>query len=119
MITAQTNFAFIFNLRPSSTALDIGCAVGGASFELARHFREVVGIDYSRAFVQAAKLMKDRGKLQYTAVRESDITARYEGAVPDRIDRGRVTFRQGDACNIPPSLLGGGGTAESFAEFGR
>jgi hypothetical protein len=43
-----------------------------------RHFREVAGIDYSKAFIQAAKLMKDRGKLQYTAVRESDITARYE-----------------------------------------
>jgi cyclopropane fatty-acyl-phospholipid synthase-like methyltransferase len=42
MGTAQTNFAFkILNLRPCSTALDIGCAVGGASFELARHFREV------------------------------------------------------------------------------
>jgi 2-polyprenyl-3-methyl-5-hydroxy-6-metoxy-1,4-benzoquinol methylase len=39
--------------------LDVGCAVGGASFELARHFREVVGIDFSRAFVQAAKLMKE------------------------------------------------------------
>lgn len=91
-------------------ALDVGCAVGGASFELARHFREVVGIDYSRAFVQTAKLMKERGKLPYTSVKEADITERYEGAVADRIDRNRVTFRQCDACKLPTSLLGGGGS---------
>ena len=100
-------------------ALDVGCAVGGASFELARHFREVVGIDYSRAFVQTAKLMKERGKLPYTAVKESDITERYEGAVADRIDRNRVTFRQGDACKLPSSLLGGGGSPTNIAAYGR
>ena len=37
-------------------ALDLGCAVGGASFELARSFGAVTGIDYSRAFVNAAKV---------------------------------------------------------------
>jgi len=100
-------------------ALDVGCAVGGASFELARHFREVVGIDFSRAFVQAAKLMKERGKLAYSSVKEADITVRYEGAVPDRVDRSRVTFRQGDACKLPTSLLGGGGSRANIASHGR
>jgi len=35
-------------------ALDLGCAVGRSSFELARHAREVIGIDLSRRFIQAA-----------------------------------------------------------------
>ena len=37
-------------------ALDVGCAVGGAAFELARVFDNVLGIDYSQAFVDAAKV---------------------------------------------------------------
>jgi SAM-dependent methyltransferase len=39
----------------TARALDIGCAVGGASFELARGFGEVLGVDLSRAFIDAAK----------------------------------------------------------------
>jgi SAM-dependent methyltransferase len=36
-------------------ALDVGCAVGGATFELARSFEAVVGLDFSHAFIHAAK----------------------------------------------------------------
>jgi SAM-dependent methyltransferase len=32
---------------PESRALDLGCAVGRASFELSKGFSEVVGIDFS------------------------------------------------------------------------
>ena len=35
-------------------ALDLGCAVGRSSFELRWHFEEVVGIDFSHRFVEAA-----------------------------------------------------------------
>ena len=42
--------------REEPTAMDLGCAVGGASFELARAFPHVLGIDYSHAFVDAAKV---------------------------------------------------------------
>ena len=40
---------------PTRSALDIGCAVGGASFELAKTYDRVVGVDRSEAFVSAAK----------------------------------------------------------------
>jgi SAM-dependent methyltransferase len=42
--------------------------------------------------------------------------------VNPKIDRTRVEFREGDACALPPSLLGGGGDfadAENFQNFGR
>ena len=39
-------------------ALDLGCAVGRASFELARYFEDVVGVDYSQAFVDTANELK-------------------------------------------------------------
>lgn len=34
----------------------MGCAVGGASFELARAFPHVLGLDYSQHFVDAANV---------------------------------------------------------------
>ena len=39
---------------PTGRALEVGCAVGRASFELARGYREVLGVDLSRAFIDAA-----------------------------------------------------------------
>jgi hypothetical protein len=39
-------------------ALDMGCAVGGTAFELTRHFDQVLGVDFSQAFVDAANFMK-------------------------------------------------------------
>lgn len=39
-----------------ATAVDIGCAVGGASFHLARAFPHVLGIDFSQHFVNAANV---------------------------------------------------------------
>ena len=40
----------------SAVALDIGCAVGGATFQLARAFPHVLGIDFSQQFVNAANV---------------------------------------------------------------
>lgn len=39
-------------------ALDVGCAVGGSSFELTRHFDQVVGIDFSEMFITAANVLR-------------------------------------------------------------
>ena len=106
-------------VEPAGLALDIGCAVGGATFELARHFAVVEGLDYSRAFVTAARLMKERGALQYTCFREGEVTRKLRGSVHERIDRRRCSFREGDACELPKSLLGGGGSEKDFDVFGR
>ncbi|KXZ55862.1 hypothetical protein GPECTOR_2g1413 [Gonium pectorale] len=90
--------------HPEPLAVDVGCAVGGASFELARAFPHVLGIDYSAHFVEAAELMKARGFAEFEAVVEGDIKQRLMAAVPADIDRTRVRFMQGDACALPASL---------------
>ncbi|PRW60369.1 hypothetical protein C2E21_0705 [Chlorella sorokiniana] len=90
--------------REEATAVDIGCAVGGASFELARAFPHVLGIDFSQHFVNAANTVKERGWMRYTAVEEGDITVERSAVVPEDIDRSRVRFQQGDACNLPAEL---------------
>ena len=38
--------------------LDLGCAVGGASFEMSRTCEAVTGIDFSRAFIAAADRLR-------------------------------------------------------------
>ena len=45
--------------------LDLGCAVGGASFELSRSFQDVIGLDYSQSFIDAANALKRDGHLDY------------------------------------------------------
>lgn len=86
------------------TALDIGCAVGGASFELARAFPHVLGLDFSQHFVSAANTMKERGWMRYSAVEEGEVMVEHTAAVAEGIDRQRVRFMQGDACSLPREL---------------
>lgn len=87
-------------------ALDLGCAVGRASFELARTFHEVVGIDLSSSFIRAAQTLQREGRLGYIRKEEGELRTPIEGMVDPSIDRSRVSFRQGDACDLPPNLAG-------------
>mmetsp|Transcript_148704 Transcript_148704/g.386633 ORF Transcript_148704/g.386633 Transcript_148704/m.386633 type:complete len:917 (+) Transcript_148704:94-2844(+) len=85
-------------------ALDVGCAVGGSSFELAASgFDEVVGIDFSHAFVQTAQQMQRGEEVRFCVPLEGDLVdelvARHEAHV-DAAARQRVSFRQGDACRL-------------------
>ena len=48
-----------------SRAFDIGCAVGRSTFELARGFNEVVGMDFSQAFIAKCQELKMTGLAKY------------------------------------------------------
>ena len=91
-------------LPANARALDLGCAVGRSSFELARHCREVLGIDFSSRFVAAADTLRSTGRLPYQRVEEGCILTDGEAIVPTDIDRGRVRFETGDACNLRVDL---------------
>ena len=80
--------------------LDVGCAVGRSSFEAARYARTVIGVDFSHAFVAAANELKDSGRKEYVIKVEGDIAQRAVAEVHPSIDRSRVAFYQGDACNL-------------------
>lgn len=88
-------------VEPNSRALDLGCAVGGSSFELARSCAEVMGVDYSHAFIAAANRLRNEGFHAYEKVIEGDLTEPGLATVPPEIDRSRVTFEQGDAMDFP------------------
>jgi len=53
-------------------ALDVGCAVGGASFELAKTFDDVVGFDFSKSFITAANAMKAGEDVRFMVPVEGD-----------------------------------------------
>ena len=84
-------------------ALDLGCAVGRSAFELARTCGEVIGIDFSQRFVDAANALKTR-ELPYRRTDEGDLTTSLVARVPDGIDATRVSFETGDAMNLRADL---------------
>ena len=72
--------------------------MGGASFELTRAFDEVVGIDFSHAFVAAANDMKANGHRDYHMLVEGSIMEQKtatvpKGAMPDRVQFAQVQWR--------------------------
>jgi 5-histidylcysteine sulfoxide synthase/putative 4-mercaptohistidine N1-methyltranferase len=85
-------------------ALDLGCAVGGASFALAREFAEVVGIDLSERFLAAAEALKSQGELGYSRTEEGDRVSPQLARVDPTLRRARVQFRRADACSLPEDL---------------
>jgi putative 4-mercaptohistidine N1-methyltranferase len=84
--------------------LDVGCAVGRSTFELAGHCREVIGIDYSAAFIAAAEKIRTAGSLDYTFAIEGERTASAIARVPAGADSARVKFEVGDAMTLRSDL---------------
>jgi len=92
--------------KTSLRALDIGCAVGRASFELASKCQEVVGIDFSHNFVKACNQLKKHGKMDYKVLVEGELRSDHTAVVSSSLDRSRCKFQQGDACNLLSQNLG-------------
>jgi 5-histidylcysteine sulfoxide synthase/putative 4-mercaptohistidine N1-methyltranferase len=93
--------------RPRRKALDLGCAVGRASFELAREFDFVTGIDFSARFIRIALQLKEQGNAHFELVEEGDIVSYHEARLSETgLDRAadRVEFVQGDATNLKPQF---------------
>mgnify|MGYP000087096251 FL=1 len=89
--------------KPAHKALDLGCATGRASFELARHFDKVTSLDFSARFIGVGAQLAAQGSLRYTLVDEGDLVSYRERHLADlglESVRGKVEFVQGDACNL-------------------
>ncbi|ORM74843.1 SAM-dependent methyltransferase [Pantoea wallisii] len=87
-------------------ALDIGCATGRASFELARHFAAVTGMDYSARFIDVALQLTTGEEFRYVVPEEGDLVeyrqVRLKDFCLDTAQAQRIQFMQGDACNLKP-----------------
>lgn len=85
----------------SLRALDLGCAVGRSSFELARKVPEVVGVDFSKVFVSAARNLASRGSLSFHLKQEGNLSQPASAHFPSKKIRKRVRFLVGDALRLP------------------
>ena len=91
-------------LSGSARALDVGCAVGRSSFELARHCREVVALDYSQRFVDAARRLQSGAALDFEMVEQGELKERFTARAPEGVDGRRIRFETGDAQALPADL---------------
>jgi len=91
--------------KPRKKAFDIGCAIGRSSFELARGFDEVIGVDFSARFIQEAEVLKQNGVLRYTVPTEGELESFHEIKLSNynlENEAQKVSFWQADACNLKP-----------------
>ena len=91
-------------LGVNARALDLGCAVGRSTFELARHCTEAIGIDLSESFIAAASQLQREGQLDYSFAVEGELGQAAVAEVPSGIDRARVSFEQGAATFLRDGL---------------
>lgn len=95
--------------KPARKALDLGCACGRASFELAKHFDAVDGVDFSANFIRLGTEMAEQGSVRYARTEEGDLVSYHTRSLKDLgLDKtaNRVSFQQGDACNLKPHHTG-------------
>ncbi|DAB29854.1 MAG TPA: SAM-dependent methyltransferase [Sulfurimonas sp. UBA12504] len=90
-------------------ALDLGCATGRATFELARHFEVVEGVDFSVRFIQVGSKLKSEGYVAFSSKEEGELLS-YKKVTSATLGydllREKVLFWQGDACNLKPNFTG-------------
>ena len=94
---------------PLRRALDLGCATGRTSFELARRFEHVTGVDFSARFIGVGSQMAAHGRIRYTLVDEGELVSYHErtlAALGLEEAAARVEFVQGDACNLKDLFSG-------------
>ena len=86
-------------------ALDLGCATGRTSFELAKSFECVEGIDFSVRFISVGSKLKESGYVAYSSKVEGEIEQKHKVTLEElgytEIAQ-KVSFWQGDACNLKP-----------------
>ena len=95
--------------RPTARALDIGCACGRTTLELARTFDHVDGVDYSHRFISKCREVIREGVARYARPEEGELVSYQErslAALGLQPYTNKVAFHQGDACELEPELTG-------------
>jgi len=84
--------------------LDLGCAVGRSTFEMARSCDDVTGIDFSHAFIRAAEALRRGETVRYERLDEASLGTPLAARAPANIAADRIRFLQGDAMHLPDDL---------------
>ena len=103
-VRAVTEMIELDALPSTTRALDLGCAVGRSSFTLSTHCEEVIGIDFSHGFIEAAKRVGSQGSHPYDRPDEGALTTPLLAHLPEGARPERVHFQQGDAMDLSEDL---------------
>lgn len=85
-------------------ALELGCSVGRACFELSVSFPEVIGIDYSSSFIAEAQRLARERNASFSYPEEGEIVAQACVQLDPRFCPERVSFEVGDATELREGL---------------
>lgn len=94
---------------PQKKALEIGFGAGRSTFELARRFDKVHGIEFTARIVRLATGFKESGKLKYALKEEGELALFFEKHLSDfgySDEAKKVEFWQGDPHNLKPNFDG-------------
>lgn len=94
-------------IKNRNKALDLGCATGRATFELAHIFDEVEGIDFSARFIGVGAKLKNDGYVAFRTCQEGELYENKKITIEElgyEEIKKRVSFWQGDACNLKPKF---------------
>ncbi len=90
--------------RQTGKALDIGCAAGRSSFELAKYFDRVDALDFSVRLIEAPSKLQSTGRQRYVCTDEGELNLFREVILRDFEGydevKDKIAFMQGDACNL-------------------
>ncbi|WP_154223253.1 5-histidylcysteine sulfoxide synthase [Marinicella rhabdoformis] len=91
------------NKQSFNRVLDLGCAVGRSSFELAHYAQHVDAVDFSTRFIRNAINLIKHQEIKYMIPIEGDITEAKQIQLSqlnlgDKVHN--IEFTQGDACNL-------------------
>ncbi len=88
-------------------ALDLGCATGRSSFELAQTFDKVDGIDFSARFIEVGTRLQNGENILFHSNEEGSLSIKKDIKLNhlgyEKI-KDKVSFWQGDACNLKSSF---------------
>lgn len=82
--------------------LDLGCSVGRTSFELARYFSHIDGVDFSARFIQHGVQLQNNKPVRYALPNQGDIAHYKEYTLDESLlnTKHHIEFSQGDATNL-------------------
>lgn len=90
-----------FTQKEVGISLDLGCAVGAASFHLSKTSQKVVGLDLSENFIKVANQLKENGEFPYKYQEEGSIYENAIAKIPTESVPEKVSFAPADVLNLP------------------
>ena len=88
-------------------ALDLGSKTGRTTYELAKIFDEVEGVDSSTRFIQVCARLKEKEEISFSIEQENGTLLKKKFTLKElgyKELNNRVSFWQGDICNLKPNF---------------